>query len=136
MGMFDKVLVYCPLPKTAPSWITNAILWQTKDTPAQMLETYVITKEGRLIHRTVKYETVPEEERPYYGKPEWEKSSVARFCGMVRSVPMGDVDTNFHGDLHIGAMSNSQPYEFYSCVCRFSNGQLDYIEDVKEDKEE
>jgi hypothetical protein len=136
MGLFDYILVQFPLPETAPNWIDKDTEWQTKDTDAQFLETYIITKEGRLIHQTVEYESVPEEERPYYGKPEWEKSSFAKFCGIIRSVPTGDVDTNFHGDLHIGATSREKPYRFYDAVVRFNNGQLQYIKEIKEDKQE
>jgi hypothetical protein len=130
MGLFDYVLVQFPLPKTAPAWIDDTTEWQTKDTvDTQYMETFVITKEGRLIHKTVEYESVPEEERPYYGTPEWETSPFAKFCGIIRSIPTGDVDTNFHGDLHIGATSKKAPYEFYDCVCRFTNGNLEWIKE-------
>lgn len=51
-----------------------------------LLERYTITTSGRLIHHTVRYEDVPEEQPPYPDMP---------FIGSIRSVPAGDVDTNF-----------------------------------------
>jgi hypothetical protein len=129
--MFDYVIIEYPLPADAPSWVSETIRWQTKGTPAQYMETYVITKEGRLIHRSVGYEPVPEEKRPYYGKPEWETSAFARFCGMITLVSTGDIDTNYHGDLYVGAMSALLPYKFYDCVVRFNNGNVQYIKEVK-----
>jgi hypothetical protein len=130
--MFDYLLCEYPLPDTAPKWITEKTLWQTKDTDAQYMENYTITKEGRLIHHSVLYENVPENERPYWGKPEWETSKVLQLCGCIRSVPNGDIDTNHHGDLHIGAMSGSQPYVFYDLIVRFTNGRVEWIKEVKE----
>lgn len=128
--MFDYLIVEFPLPENAPDWIDETTLWQTKGTPSQYMETYVITKEGRLIHRSVRYEAVPDEERPYWGKPEWE-TGFGKFCGMMKSVDTGEVDTNYHGDLHIGAMTNTLPYEFYNCVVRFNNGSVQYLKEVK-----
>ena len=129
MGMFDYIIVEFPLPDSAPDWIKETTIWQSKGTPAQLMETYVITKEGRLIHRSVRYEAVPEEERPYWGKPEWDTSALARFCGMMTSVSTGDVDINYHGDLYISAMTNLLPYKFYCCVVRFNNGVVQYIKE-------
>jgi hypothetical protein len=133
--MFDYVIIEYSLPNSAPTWVNKAHLWQTKDTPAQYMETYVITKEGRLIHRSVRYEPVPDEERPYWGKPEWETSAIARCCGMITSISTGDVDTSYHGDLRVCATTNTQPYEFYDCVVRFNNGSVQYIKEVKRWKE-
>ena len=129
MSLFDYVMVECPLPKTAPKWINELTLFQTKETDAQFMECYTITLEGRLIHHSVDYEAVPEKERPYWGTPTWDKSAIAKMCGSIRHIPTGDVDTNFHGDLHISASSESQPYEFYNLVVRFTNGK---VESMKE----
>lgn len=132
MGMFDYLLCEYSLPDTAPKWINETTLWQTKDTDAQYMEYYTITKEGRLIHHSVIYENVPENERPNWGKPEWETSKISQLLGCIRSVPIGDVDTNYHGDLHIGAMTEKQPYEFYDLIIRFTNGNVEWIKEVKE----
>jgi hypothetical protein len=127
MGMFDYLLCEYALPIGVPDWLTNDIVFQTKDTESQYMETYVITEQGRLIHQAVKYETVPEEERPYYGKPEWETATWMQICGMIRKIPIGNVDTNFHGDLHFHGMSEKEPYDFCGLVARFTNGWLEWI---------
>lgn len=46
MGMFDYLLCEKPLPGTVPAWIGRDHDFQTKDTPAQYLETYVIREDG------------------------------------------------------------------------------------------
>jgi hypothetical protein len=46
MGMFDYLRCEYPLP--APN--AQALDYQTKDTGAQYMDTYVITAEGRLVH--------------------------------------------------------------------------------------
>lgn len=46
MGMFDDLRCDYPLPADG----ANALAYQTKDTPAQWCELYVITKDGQLMH--------------------------------------------------------------------------------------
>lgn len=46
MGMFDNLKCLYPLPVTG----LNTEIFQTKDTPAQMLDMYEIRKEGTLWH--------------------------------------------------------------------------------------
>lgn len=126
MGMFDYVKCEYPLPGGIPEW-AKACIFQTKDTDAQFMETYVITKEGRLIHQSVKYETTPESERPYFGKPEWDKSDFYKSAGMIRSVPTGNVDINYHGDIYLFGCSERIPLEFCELMVRFTNGDVQYI---------
>ena len=90
MGMFDYIKCEYPLPDGGP----QDGEFQTKDTDAMYLECYRITKEGRLIHETVRYEIVEPEEREYP-----DPNDLRHFIGMMRSIPCGDKDTNFHGDL-------------------------------------
>jgi hypothetical protein len=135
MGMFDYIECKIPLLDAPSEFITKNTLFQTKDTPEQGMETYTITKEGRLIHHAVKYEDVPENERPYWGTPEWDNFPPLRFCGCIRSVPIGDIDTNFHGDLRFGESfrnpySDGPMYLNYDWVARFTNGQLEYIKRI------
>jgi hypothetical protein len=125
MGMYDYVKCEYPLPAGSPVWAQNDY-YQTKDTPKQFLETYVITLEGRLIHHSVTYEMVPENQRPYYGKPEWDKGAIFQMAGMIRSIPAGDIDTEYHGDIYL---IGRQP-AFLEFVARFTNGQLEYIHPI------
>ena len=65
MGMYDYIIPECKLPVEVP----DGIEWQTKDTPAQFLDTYRITPEGQLIHGAYTFETVPKSERDTHGLP-------------------------------------------------------------------
>ena len=92
MGMFDYLKCEYQLPDEKAQ---NA-LFQTEDTNAQYMERYTLTREGRLIHHTVRYEQVPQEERPY---PNAKPDDMRYWIGSIRSVPTGDEDTEFHGSL-------------------------------------
>lgn len=126
--MYDYIKCEYPLPGDPPEWVReNALdgVCQTKDTDAMFMETYTITADGRLVHHTVRYEAVPENERPYFGKPEWE-SEFMRLCGSVRSVPTGAVElSDYHGDLRF--YTSNDAGKFYEYVARFTNGVLQQI---------
>jgi hypothetical protein len=126
MGMFDYLHVDYPLPIDAPDWVTQATIFQCKQTPEQGLDNYTISKEGKLIFHSVQWETVPENERPYWGKPEWD-TTFGSFVGSIRSIPTGDVEISYHGYLCLSAMSNTQPYQFYEMVASFTHGHLDWL---------
>ena len=60
MGMFDEIRCEYPLPDA----IVQDETFQTKSFDREMSH-YTITADGRLIHHTERWESVPEEERPY-----------------------------------------------------------------------
>jgi hypothetical protein len=126
MGVFDYVKIEYPLPEDLPATAQDDI-YQTKDTPAQWMQNYTITSEGRLIYHAVTYESVPENERPNWGKPEWDMGILSQLAGSIRSIPAGDVDTEWHGDIYL---IGSAP-GFLELVVRFTNGQVEYIREVK-----
>lgn len=121
--MFDYVIVEAELPKSAPGWIEGK--FQTKDTPRQFMETYVITADGKLIHKAQEYEEVPKEERPYP-----DEDGLFALVGSLRSAPVGDVQIMFHGDLHLIA-SNRDWSKFWRCRARFTHGKLEEIVHVE-----
>ncbi len=81
MGMFDEIRCEYPLPDAAMQDAT----FQTKSFDRDMTH-YTITADGQLIHHTVQWESVPEEERPYYGRPEWDKPFL-RVAGSIKTIP-------------------------------------------------
>jgi hypothetical protein len=91
MGLFDKLKCLYPLPdpEVQDQW------FQTKSLN-KLMDRYTITQDGRLILHKVRYELVPEEEREYYGKPEWDEMPLVRLLGMMRSEPVGDIDVQLH----------------------------------------
>lgn len=127
MGMFDYVAVHVPLPDGR---VIHEPVWQSKDGPCDM-GVVEITAEGRLVFEDAHTETVPEHERPYYGKPEWkEKDSIFRLAGCMKRVVDRKVDQNHHGyfwfyDYH----DDTKQMEEYRA--KFTDGQLVEIERIK-----
>lgn len=62
MGMFDELRCEYPLPAEG----ANALEYQTKDTPAQWMDFYLIDKDGQLFHE--EYDT---EDRSDPGATGW-----------------------------------------------------------------
>ena len=125
MGMYDDLKCEYPLPDKEVQKET----FQTKDFDCQM-EEYLITEEGKLVHHTVRYETVPDEEREYYGTPEWDEKPFVRSFGCMRSIPTGDVEIPFHGDLLFYTYTgdfNKGTDIWYEYEARFTEGQLTKI---------
>ena len=95
MGMFDTIKCEYPLPDLA---MPN-VEFQTKSFE-NVMDSYTITTAGRLIHHVHRWKSVPEEERPYYGKPEWDENPIFQMMGSLRTEHVEDVDTEFHGIIH------------------------------------
>jgi hypothetical protein len=111
MGMFDNLQCKSPLPDGSD----NSRWFQTKDFDCA-LDNYTITAEGRLIWHKTRKELVPEEERPYFGKEEWNEP-LFKMIGAIRSVPEEDVDLEWHGYIWF--------YDADTCYkAKFTDGQL------------
>lgn len=123
MGMFDYLRV------DFGESLAGGPQFQTKEFEVPYLEDYLISSSGRLIHKAVRYEEVPEEERPYFGKPGWD--GFDKWIGSQRRVPIGDVDLNWHGYLHFHSY-NDVSKEFFSYRAKFTDGQLQLIERLPE----
>lgn len=118
MGMYDYVVCQHPFPDGT----IHTEELQTKDFDC-MMTTLTITADGRLLIEDSHYETVPEQERPYYGTSKWDENILYRLSGSIRRVVDAVRDTNYHGDFYFGSMTTEY-------VARFSNGQLDWIREV------
>ncbi len=118
------------------------------------MDRYTITAGGRLVLHKVKYETVPEEEREYYGTPQWEEPFY-QMIGSMRSIPVADVDvgagetitfyTCRRADgkpapgISCPASENtvSIPVIWYEYEAKFDDGgQLEYIKSTRRDEYE
>jgi hypothetical protein len=118
MGMFDNIKCDYPLPDSEGM----EEVFQTKDLE-NVMDELTITKEGRLILHSVVWEVVPEEERPYYGKPEWEMG-IFKMFGSLRRIPTGDRDLKFHGILNMYRIKEDFMYEY---DLQFTDGNLTKI---------
>jgi hypothetical protein len=128
MGMFDEIRCEYPLPDA----IVQDETFQTKSFDRDMAH-YTITADGRLIHHTVRWESVPEEERPYYGRPEWDKPFF-RVAGSIKTIPTGDSEVPYHGDVYFYT-SRGEPqtesFEWFEYQARFTAGKLQWIKRVE-----
>jgi hypothetical protein len=120
MGRYDELRCEAPLPDGT----VRPDGWQTKNGPCEM-GTVTITADGRLLFEDAHHENVPEEERPYYGKPQWfEKDGVTpsffSFAGCMRRVVDAQVEQPFHGDVNF--YNDSESY-----IARFTEGRLSRI---------
>ena len=127
MGMFDEIRCECLLPDS----IVQDHVFQTKSLE-RVMDSYTITRDGRLILHEVRYEQVPEEERPHYGTPEWDHP-LMRLLGLVRSVPVGDVEVPYHGYIVFYTSIGDPPdYEWFEYRAKFTDGRL--VELIRSDK--
>ncbi len=72
MGMFDHLKCDYPLPVEG----ANARIYQTKDTPAQLLDNYEIREDGSLWHQSIDYNDDAPAESTF--------SPVENFTGEIR----------------------------------------------------
>lgn len=130
MGMFDEIKCEYQLPDP----VVQEETFQTKSFE-RLLDRYTITCDGRLILHQVRYESVPEEERPYYGTPEWKQSEFTHLIGSMQAVPIGDVEVPYHGDVYFYTSIGSRDagdYEWFEYQVRFTEGRLQWIKRVGE----
>jgi hypothetical protein len=132
MGMFDHVdvdeSIELPrLSKERREHMREYDKFQTKDFERTMA-TYKITKDRRLFKMKARYETVPEQERPYYNDPKAEEQPILKYFGMLRLIEEGWEDTNFHGVLNFYTFIEGDWYEYDA---KFTDGDLTSITPVR-----
>jgi hypothetical protein len=110
MGMFDDVYCEADLPPGNPE---SERSFQTKSL-CNCLDRFTITKEGRLILHSVRYESTGERG---FGMP------------LMKSIPVGDVDTEYHGDIQLLGRAGDCLVEY---VARFTHGTLEWIRPLSE----
>lgn len=127
MGVYDRIRCEYPLPDAA----VQDAEFQTKSLHPQMSQ-YTITADGRLVHHMERWESVPEEERPAYGTPEWDDPLAQNF-GAVRTVPMGDVEIPLHGDIRFYASKGERAndtFKWFEYEAHFESGRLQYVKRI------
>lgn len=128
MGMYDEIICQYPLPGKPPREVLEKALsgeLQTKSFDC-LMEKYTITTDGSLLKTEFDTEIVPEEERYYYGKPEWDKGEFYRACGMLQRTPRQPIGIDFHGDISFYTTANDYR-DFYCYTARFTDGRLMWI---------
>ena len=118
LGMYDEIRCY----SNKLSEEFRNITFQTKDL-YNLLESYEISEDDKLIYYPEIYETVPEEQRPYYGKPEWENPFYRSF-GCLKSIKQNPKILNYHGVIKFYCHKKDELIEFEAF---FTYGHLDKI---------
>jgi len=128
MGLYNNVKCEYILPE-APKEIQDDV-FQTKNFEC-LLDNYTITKDGELIHHLCEYESVPEEERPYYGTPEWDKNPIYHWMGSMKSKFIKDVKVNHHGIIHIYTIIKDN--EWWEYEIKFIDGKVTNVKRINKD---
>src|ERR1039458_8242842 len=98
MGLFDYLKFECDLP---PEMIQEDGNYQTKDTPAQYMEKYTVTADGRIIYHAVEREFVLDEDAPLGVR--------------LNKTAEHDEEWPYHGDLRLSSTGHR---------LRFTEGRL------------
>ena len=131
MGMYDDVKCEYPLPDTPAGMDLG---FQTKTFgdgfTGSFMDKYTITKEGDLVLHKEAWELVPEEERPYWGKPEWEKNPLLQLVGSMKTIPLGDEIVDYHGVVNIYTIVGETWYEY---EFKFTDGKVTDVKRVNKE---
>jgi len=131
MGMFDTVVCKCFLPDR-PTGIND---FQTKSFGTNgiggNMDNYTITIDGSLILHKVRMEWVEEEDRPYYGKHEWDKGGLYKMAGCMNSIPEGDEVIEHHGIIYI--YTHTDDHDWVEYEIKFTDGKVVDAKRIHED---
>ena len=131
MGMFDYLK--CEYPLSAPEVQDEE--FQTKRFSCRM-DNYRIAEGGELFVIEHDYVEVPEQEREYYGKPEWERGGFYQLIGSMRSIPRPErLLINFSGEVEFYTYTgdingDDDQIEWYEYVALYSKGELIKIDRI------
>lgn len=81
MGLYDTLELPAALSLPNCDRDPATIEWQTKSIDRPRMGTYRLIVDGVLLEEEWHSESVPEEERPYYGTDEWDQSPILRMAG-------------------------------------------------------
>ena len=111
MGMFDTIQCEAPLPDECA--VVPDRSFQTK-TLCCINDRFTITAQGRFILHRVRLECV----------------TAGRGRGMLHPVPVGDLDTEYHGDIEMYGTTADNKLVRYAV--RFTHGSLEWIRPLDE----
>jgi hypothetical protein len=95
MGMFNTVVCKYELPDPD----VQNYLFQTKNLFENVMDEYTITSSGTIIWNKKEYEETPEEERPNWGKPEWD-GPAGKLFGCMRVKKQTNIEMDFTGSFN------------------------------------
>ena len=127
MGMYDELTCEYPLLEKHKQYQNE--VFQTKSL-VNCLDKYVITKDGELVHHSFNWETVPEEERPYYKDPSWDKF---KWIGSLKQEPKEPVKIEHTGEVRFYHWDTEKDI-WIEYIAFFAKGKLTFFDLVEEGK--
>lgn len=125
MGMFDYLRCEYPLPdEKFQHWN-----FQTKSTPSQFMDNYLITQDGRLV-RTSTTVAMTEEEMD---AAQMEAEAAGHSIYPLMKMEAIEEEVPYHGDIFFYGYEPPVWVEFQA---RFTNGRLEWIKKVSEEGED
>jgi hypothetical protein len=125
--MYDELTCEYPLLDKHKKY--QGEIFQTKSL-INCLDKYVITKDGELVHHSFNWDVTPEEERPYYKHPSWDKFS---WIGALKTVPKEPVKLEHTGEVRFYLWDNDDD-SWIEYVAFFSKGKLIHFEFCEDKK--
>jgi len=123
MGLYDEIKCEYKLPE-APKAVQND-MFQTKDFECAM-EYYTITEDGELLYHVYERYAVPEEKRPYYGTPKWDKQALYKLVGSIGSKFIEYKKIYYHGIINIYTIASDR--EWWEYEIEFTKGKVTGVE--------
>jgi hypothetical protein len=114
MGLFTWVEINSDLLPEQFKYISD---WQTKDVVEPQMETLIVTEDGKLIYQWW--------EREWFDDPTYPMIN-PMIKGYYKRTVEHREELSYHGDMEIIGGNNNKP-PFVECVCRFTEGKLDWI---------
>ena len=130
MGIFDSVKINYILPDSGD--LVGKEVFQTKSFDDSFMDNYTITEDGKLILHKETWEVVPEEERPYYGKPEWNQNPINQIMGSMKGIPQGDEVVDFHGIVNVYTNIGDVWYEYNF---EFTRGEVSDVKRIYQEQD-
>lgn len=118
MGMFDELKCDYPMPKGYEFLQKEG--FQTKEFD-NLLDEYLITKDGELVRTIKEWSMVPEEKRPFYGTSEWDDYPIYKMFGSIKTEKTGKEKIEYHGYVHFHTIVNNV---FYDLKAKFTDGKV------------
>jgi len=119
MGMFDSVGLECNLPENIEPYRKG--WWQTKSLGRHMDQYYI--DNDHIYKELCHYEDVPEQERTFYGEPEWDKDDFYKLIGSQKRIVDKTVVVDYTGEIECHAYVEEKQL-MVRLLFTFVNGNL------------
>jgi hypothetical protein len=119
VGMYDEITVEFSFEEKYKH--LQNVVFQTKSLSC-CLDNYLVDQEGQLWMQKAIWDVIPEKDRPYFGKPEW-NSRFGKIVGMLDIVNAEKQKHHHTGEIKMYYFDDASKVD-YDIVCFFDNGKM------------